>query len=102
MEGAHFIKTGQLVSLSEQNLIDCDHFDYGCEGGMPEAAITFAIENGGIESEYSYPYKGQDLNTCKFNSSEVGATFNDVQRIPYMNEQAMQQAVALNGPVCLY
>jgi C1A family cysteine protease len=34
LEGARYIHTGELVALSEQNLIDCDHQDLGCSGGL--------------------------------------------------------------------
>jgi len=34
LEGAKFIRTGELVALSEQNLLDCDHLDLGCNGGL--------------------------------------------------------------------
>ena len=34
LEGAKFINTGELVALSEQNLLDCDHKDLGCSGGL--------------------------------------------------------------------
>lgn len=33
VEGAHAIKTGKLLSLSEQQIVDCDQDCYGCKGG---------------------------------------------------------------------
>ena len=46
LEGAHFVRTGELVSLSEQNLLDCDHVDLGCNGGLMDNAFkyVYAIE----------------------------------------------------------
>ncbi|XP_045810801.1 senescence-specific cysteine protease SAG39-like [Trifolium pratense] len=48
IEGAHKIKTGRLVSLSEQELVDCDTVDQGCLGGYMERAFDYVIERGGI------------------------------------------------------
>lgn len=69
IEGAGFVTTGQLVSLSEQDLMDCDtqtgtdtHGDaYGpddsCDGGLPEWAYASMIDNNfGLELESEYPY----------------------------------------------
>jgi len=56
MEGAHFIKTGSLISLSEQELVDCDHIgSAGCNGGSMEGAFEWYKTNmAELEADYSY------------------------------------------------
>ena len=63
MEGINKIVTGKLISLSEQELIDCDRKSHGCKGGRMDYAFQFVISNGGIDSEADYPYTGRD-GTC--------------------------------------
>lgn len=55
----NFVKTGKLVSLSEQNLVDCDKLDHACTDGFVESAYTFISKYGGIDTEASYPYTGE-------------------------------------------
>lgn len=65
IEGHHQIKTGTLLSLSEQQLVDCAGGIYrnqGCNGGDMSAAFRYA-EKTGLELESVYPYKGVD-GTC--------------------------------------
>ncbi|VAI61888.1 unnamed protein product [Triticum turgidum subsp. durum] len=57
-EGIVKLKTGKLISLSEQELVDCDVHgeDQGCEGGLMDDAFKFIIKNGGLTTESNYPY----------------------------------------------
>ncbi|XP_061368850.1 senescence-specific cysteine protease SAG39-like [Gastrolobium bilobum] len=97
-EGIHQITTGKLVSLSEQELVDCDTqgVDQGCEGGYMEDGFEFIIKNGGITSEANYPYKAVD-GTCNKVTSPV-AQIKGYEKVPVNSEQSLLKAVA-NQPV---
>ena len=69
LEGLYAQKTGNLVALSEQLLVDCDYYDSGCNGGLMEYAFTYLEELGGIETEDDYPYTGYQ-GDCKADPSK--------------------------------
>ncbi|GJR66784.1 senescence-specific cysteine protease SAG39-like protein [Tanacetum coccineum] len=61
-EGITQISTGKLISLSEQELVDCDRSgqDQGCGGGYMDGGFTFIVKNKGINTEAAYPYQAAD------------------------------------------
>jgi C1A family cysteine protease len=70
IEGAWQIASGTLLSLSEQQFVDCSQEGGdGCEGGLPINAIKWA-ETQNLCSESGYPYKAQD-GSCHSCSSPV-------------------------------
>lgn len=103
LEGQHFRKSGKLVSLSEQNLVDCSKKwgNHGCHGGLMDNAFQYIEDNDGLDTENGYPYIGKD-RPCHFKSSRIGATdkgFTDV--VPHGEEKTLQEALATVGPISI-
>lgn len=75
LESQHFIKTGDLVRLSAQNLMDCSGSfgNQGCNGGFMDNAFEYIKANKGVDTEVTYPYEAED-GKCRFNRTNVGAT----------------------------
>lgn len=99
-EGMFQIASGELVSLSEQELVDCDTNgeSQGCEGGYVEDGFEFIIRNGGITTEANYPYIGVD-GTCNINNEASHIVqIQSYEEVPSNSEEALLKAVA-NQPV---
>ncbi|EMP27944.1 Golgi phosphoprotein 3-like protein [Chelonia mydas] len=100
LEGQLKKKTGRLVSLSPQNLVDCSwrYGNHGCNGGFMTKAFRYVMNNSGIDSETSYPYEGQNKN-CRYKTSGRAATCVSYKSIPKGNETYLERTVASVGPV---
>uniref|UniRef100_A0A672JWM3 Cathepsin 12 n=1 Tax=Sinocyclocheilus grahami TaxID=75366 RepID=A0A672JWM3_SINGR len=100
IEGQMFKKTGRLVSLSEQQLVDCSrsYGTYGCSGAWMANAYDYVIHKG-LESSDTYPYTSADTQPCFYDRSSVVTRISDYRFIPARDEQALADAVATIGPI---
>nr|BAN20187.1 cathepsin L [Riptortus pedestris] len=100
LEGQTFLKKGKLVSLSEQNLMDCseDYGNEGCDGGLMDQAFDYIKDNKGIDTEESYPYEAEN-GKCRFKKASIGATLKSYTDVKSGSESALQSAVANVGPI---
>ncbi|EEF39859.1 senescence-specific cysteine protease SAG39 [Ricinus communis] len=100
MEGITKLSTGTLISLSEQELVDCDTsgMDQGCEGGLMDDAFEFIIENNGLTTEANYPYEGVDGSCNTRKAANHAAKITGYENVPAYDEEALRKAVA-NQPV---
>ena len=73
------------------------HFGTACAGGRPVGSLRLLIDQGGLQSEASYPYTAVP-GTCKFNPANVVATLPGVGRVPPGDELSLQAYVAARGP----
>ncbi|EGW06365.1 cathepsin F isoform X1 [Cricetulus griseus] len=97
VEGQWFLNQGTLLSLSEQELLDCDKMDKACLGGMPSNAYTAIKSLGGLETEDDYSYKGY-VQACNFSAQKAKVYINDSVELS-KNESKMAAWLAQKGPI---
>ncbi|XP_075665574.1 senescence-specific cysteine protease SAG12-like [Castanea sativa] len=95
IEGAIQIKTGNLISLSEQQLVDCSkNGNVGCGGGNMNNAFRYILQNNGIATEETYPYQEADGTCDQQEASTISAQITEILSISPGDEAQLLQAVA--------
>ncbi|KAK9048946.1 hypothetical protein SSX86_032087 [Deinandra increscens subsp. villosa] len=94
VESINAIRTGQLVRLSEQQLMDCDTSNGACNGGFMCSAFNFIRDHGGLATEESYPYKGEKQTCDKAKFGHHSVTLDGNEYLPLKDEEALLKSVA--------
>ncbi|KAJ1273409.1 hypothetical protein BS78_06G278000 [Paspalum vaginatum] len=96
VEGINKIATGELVTLSEQELVDCSKNgqNNGCNGGMMDDAFAFIVRNGGIDTDKDYPYTARDGKCDLAKKSRRVVSIDGFEDVPRNDEKSLQKAVA--------
>ncbi|TMS33920.1 hypothetical protein L596_001606 [Steinernema carpocapsae] len=97
VESVWAVKKKQLVSLSEQQILDCEKSFLGCMGGWPSAALEHVMKWGGLEPEEDYKYHGQGL-FCRMNKSDLTAHI-DGYTVLSKDEDAIARYLMKHGSI---
>ena len=97
VEGAYVAMSGgNLTSLSEEDLVQCDQVDSGCEGGLMDNAFEY-VEKNGLAAEADYPYiSGTGIRGMCDTAKQAAAvvTITGYHDVPEGNETALLSAVS--------
>lgn len=102
LEGQMKKKTGLLVPLSPQNLVDCSTSDgnMGCRGGYISKSYSYIIRNRGVDSESFYPYEHQK-GKCRYSVQGKAGSCSSFHILPQRDEETLKAIVARVGPVAV-
>jgi len=101
IEGINAIKnpSAAVKTFSEQQLVDCDKVDAGCNGGLMTNAFTYITQAGGLLSDADYKYTAR-RGTCRFSKDKVAVKINGYVTVGE-DEEEMKKAVHQTGPLAI-
>ncbi|ABI35734.1 cathepsin [Ectropis obliqua nucleopolyhedrovirus] len=98
IESQYAIKHNVQINLSEQQMIDCDYVDMGCDGGLLHTAFEQMIEMGGVKHEHEYPYEGINMN-CRLNDDNFAVKIIGCYRYIVLQEEKLKDLLRAVGPI---
>jgi cathepsin F len=100
IEGVYFLKYGKMIELSEQQLIDCDTSNNGCNGGAIQYGFDYIKNAGGAVSELDYPYEAVK-NSCRVNISKAVTKIAGFMDAGTKDEEKIKQMLYTVGPLAI-
>ena len=97
LEGLNAINNGNLLSFSEEQLVDCSgsYGNEGCNGGAMDNAFQYVAAEGiELESDYPYTASGGTSGSCAYSSSKVAFKNGGYEDVETYSDSALQAAVA--------
>ncbi|XP_038218726.1 pro-cathepsin H-like [Zerene cesonia] len=88
----------EAISLSEQQIIDCDRTSHGCYGGWPHDVFNSLAAEGGSMREDDYPYAGVQ-GQCSLDRSRIAVRVTGGQQISISDEESLKDALVQYGPL---
>ncbi|VDO23296.1 unnamed protein product [Haemonchus placei] len=95
VEAAWAIAHGEMRTLSEQTLLDCDFDDNACDGGDEDKAFRY-IHRHGLAYTADLPYVAHRQNTCRVDGN---VTKIEVAYFIHPDEQSIIDWLVGYGPV---
>ena len=100
LEALYYLKYGEHKTFSEQQLVDCDTNDEGCNGGEFLTAYKWIKDNGGLQLDNDYPYKAKD-QTCQQDISKNVVKVSSYQLLDSTDEEVIKQYLYEKGPLSI-
>ncbi|AKR14108.1 cathepsin [Dasychira pudibunda nucleopolyhedrovirus] len=98
LESQFAIKYNRLINLSEQQFIDCDRVNAGCDGGLLHTAFESAMEMGGVQMESDYPYETAN-GQCRINPNRFVVGVRSCRRYIVVFEEKLKDLLRAVGPI---
>ena len=100
LEALYYMKYGQHKTFSEQQLVDCDTLDAGCNGGEFLTAFKWIKDNGGLQLDEDYPYEAKD-QTCQQDITKNVVKVSEYQLLESTDEEVIKQYLYEKGPLSI-
>lgn len=98
-EAGHYVNTGEVLPLSEKQLVDCNFpANGGCDGGYLNVAFNYIIASG-LPTADLYPYTAWHTS-CPANLPPAASRLAAWKQLPTANEAAMLEALK-DGPIAV-